>query len=98
MKKIYLVLICTEWSDPKGPLLQSYSLNLNHQERNLQIKFKQSIFLELGGKHSSMFLCSLKQLQHYYSLDYPIIMISSGDPRVHLVKIDGPLLHRNHMS
>lgn len=45
-----------------------------------------------------MFLCSPKQLQHDYSLDYPIIMISSGDPEVHLVKIDGPWLHRNPMS
>lgn len=45
-----------------------------------------------------MFLCS-KKLQHYYSLDYPIIMISSsGDLEVHLVKIDGPWLHRNPMS
>lgn len=45
-----------------------------------------------------MFLCSPKQLQHDYSLDYPIIMISSGDPEVHLVKIDGPWLHRNPVS
>ena len=51
-KRNSLVLIHTEWSDLKGLLLQSYSLNPNHQESNLQIKCKQSIFLELGGKHS----------------------------------------------
>lgn len=98
MKKTSSVLICIEWSDLKGLPLQSYSLDLNHQESNLQTIFKQSLFLELGGKHASMFLCSPKQLQHYYSLSYPIIMISSGDPEVHLVKIDGPWLHRNAMS
>lgn len=37
-------------------------LDLNYQESNLQIISKQSTFLELGGKHLSMFLCSLKQL------------------------------------
>lgn len=72
-------------------------LDLNYQESNLQIISKQSTFLELGGKHLSMFLCSLKQLQHYYSVNYPI-MISSGEPETHLVKIDGPWLHRNPMS
>lgn len=84
--KNYLVLIGRECSDLRRLLLAAYSLDPNHQESNLQIKSKQHIFLELGGKHLSMCLCS-KQLQHYFSLDYPIIVISSRDPECIWLKL-----------
>lgn len=56
----------------------------------LQIKSKQGVFLELGGKCLSMFLCSSKQLEHYYTLDYHIITISSGDPECIWLKLMHP--------